>query len=108
MDYYAAQLAAHLSDVNILETDESQRIERQFNRSFWSPDTVRSLRFDFDFVRRLRRIDEPLHFPNHHLARYGNFLSVPYVVTVHDLIRYFDLQRRQPSSTAPTWSTGRI
>lgn len=96
MDYYAAQLAAHLSDVNILETDESQRIERQFNRSFWSPDTVRSLRFDFDFVRRLRRIDEPLHFPNHHLARYGNFLSVPYVVTVHDLIRYFDLQRRQP------------
>ncbi|TAK76129.1 MAG: glycosyltransferase family 1 protein [Dehalococcoidia bacterium] len=96
MDYYAAQLAAHLPDVDLFETDESQRIERQFNRSFWSPETVRSLRVDVGFVRRLRRLEGPLHFPNHHLARYGNFLSVPYVVTVHDLIRYFDLQRRQP------------
>lgn len=30
--------------------------------------------------------------PNHHLGRYGNFLNVPFIITVHDLIRYFDLK----------------
>ena len=29
--------------------------------------------------------------PNHHLGRYGNFLRAPYIITVHDLIRYFDM-----------------
>ncbi|MBA7496025.1 D-inositol 3-phosphate glycosyltransferase [subsurface metagenome] len=30
--------------------------------------------------------------PNQHFGRYGNFLKVPYIITVHDLIRYFDLK----------------
>ncbi len=103
MDYYAAELAAHLPEIPILATDESRRIESQFNAPLWSKDTLRGLRNDVDFVRRLRAIDEPLHFPNHHLARYGLFLDVPYVVTVHDLIRYFDMHRHQPLIHRPNW-----
>jgi glycosyltransferase involved in cell wall biosynthesis len=34
---------------------------------------------------------DSVHLPNHHLGRYGNFLRVPYVITVHDLIRYLDV-----------------
>ena len=49
---------------------------------------------DLDHVRLLRGASGRLvHFPHHHLARYGRFLSRPYGVTVHDLIRFFDLKR---------------
>ncbi|MEI6137504.1 MAG: glycosyltransferase family 1 protein, partial [Chloroflexota bacterium] len=96
MDQYASELSSRLPEVSVLATDESQRIERQFNRSLWSLDSLRALRADINVVKCLRQIDEPLHFPNHHLARYARFLDVPYVVTVHDLIRYFDLSRHEP------------
>jgi len=33
-----------------------------------------------------------VHIPNQHLGRYGKFLKMPYIITVHDLIRYFDLK----------------
>ena len=103
MDQYASELAARMPEIPLLETDESRRIERQFNRSMWSLDSFRSLRLDAGFVKRLRKVGEPLHFPNHHLARYGMFLNVPYVVTVHDLIRYFDMHRHQPLIHRPNF-----
>jgi glycosyltransferase involved in cell wall biosynthesis len=96
MDLYAAELSARMPDVPILEAEKQKRLERLFNRSLLSLDSLRSLRVDYDFVKRLRDVGEPLHFPSHHMARYGMFLQTPYIVTVHDLIRYFDLQRHQP------------
>lgn len=44
------------------------------------------------FVARLRAPRRALHIPNHHLARYARFVDHPYAITVHDLIRLFDLR----------------
>lgn len=96
MDLYAAELSARMPEVPILEAEKHKRLQRLFNRLLLSIDSLRLLRVDYDFVKRLRDVDEPLHFPSHHMARYGMFLRTPYVVTVHDLIQYFDLQRHQP------------
>ncbi|MFA7249992.1 MAG: glycosyltransferase family 1 protein [Dehalococcoidia bacterium] len=104
MDQYASELAVRLPEIPVLATDESRRVEGEFNRPLASLDLLRSLRSDAGFVRRLRRLGEALHFPNHHLARYGLFMRVPYIVTVHDLIRYFDLQRRRPFIHRPNLS----
>ncbi len=96
MDQYAAALAERLPEVRQLQTSVYERSVRRFNQSLLSPGNLRSLYLDVEFVRQLRREEEPVHFPNHHLARYGRFLKMPYVVTVHDLIRYFDLRRKTP------------
>jgi cellulose synthase/poly-beta-1,6-N-acetylglucosamine synthase-like glycosyltransferase len=52
-------------------------------------------------VRALRRLDGPVHLPNHHLARYGPLAGRPYVVTVHDLIRWTDQGRECPFISRP-------
>lgn len=96
MDQYATALAEHLPGIRQLPTSVYERSVRRFNESLLSAGTLRSLYLDVEFVRLLRRQEEAVHFPNHHLARYGRFLKAPYVVTVHDLIRYFDLQRHTP------------
>ncbi len=96
MDQYASALAERLPEVRQLPTTVYERSVRRFNQSLFSPGTLRSLYLDIEFVRLLRRQEDAIHFPNHHLARYGRFLNVPYVVTVHDLIRYFDLRRKTP------------
>jgi glycosyltransferase involved in cell wall biosynthesis len=56
-------------------------------RAFWE---------DWRFVRTLNRLGSIVHLTNHHLGRYGLFLKVPYIITVHDLIRYFDLNGGEP------------
>ncbi|MFA7249207.1 MAG: glycosyltransferase family 1 protein [Dehalococcoidia bacterium] len=101
MDLYATALAEQLNGVRELSTDVYARSARRFNVPLISPDAVRALRADMRFMRDLRSVQEPVHFPNHHLARYGHVLRVPYVVTVHDLIRYFDLHRRVPLIDRP-------
>jgi glycosyltransferase involved in cell wall biosynthesis len=61
-------------------------------------------------IRRLRAFDAPLlHLTSHHLARYGPFLRTPYVVTVHDLMRYRDWRERgahPPLIEGPTLRDG--
>lgn len=96
MDQYASALAERLPEVRQLPTSVYESSVRRFNQSLLSMGTLRSLFLDVEFVRLLRRQEEAIHFPNHHLARYGRFLTAPYVVTVHDLIRYFDLRRKTP------------
>ena len=91
MDLYVTQLAQHL-DVPKLYSDVYENIAELFHVSWLSRDTLRAVREDWRFVRQLNRLDDLIHLPNHHLGRYGNFLRCPFVITVHDLIRYFDLQ----------------
>src|SRR5207245_4927092 len=69
-----------------------QQVAELFNVPLLSRTAGRAIWQDVEFIRTLRRVREALHLPNQHLGRYGSFLSVPYVVTVHDLIRYFDLK----------------
>ena len=92
MDKYAQRLAAHL-DVDKVDTDVYQRTAELFNVPCVGRTSLAGFWSDLRFIRRLRNLDARLvHLPNHHLGRYGVFLSSPYVVTVHDLIRYFDLR----------------
>lgn len=91
MDRYSQKLAQRLA-VPKLETDIYQRSADRFGVRLMSGAALDTLGVDVAFVRRLRQVRaELLHLPNHHLGRYGRVLGRPYVITVHDLIRYFDL-----------------
>jgi glycosyltransferase involved in cell wall biosynthesis len=100
LDYYAQKLAEHLP-VPKLYTDVYGRSREVFNVPLASAAAARAAWGDAAFVRRLRVTDGVIHLPNHHLARYGPFVSRPYVVTVHDLIRQFDARGREPLIHAP-------
>lgn len=91
MDRYSQKLAQHLR-VPKLFTDVYQRVAELFNIPCLSPKALKALWWDIRFVHRLRRLGDAVHLPNHHLGRYALFLRQPYVITVHDLIRYFDLR----------------
>jgi glycosyltransferase involved in cell wall biosynthesis len=99
MEQLGSQLASHL-DVRRLRTDIYERSAEQFNVG--ATKALLSALHDAAFIRRLRRLRGIVHFPNHHLARYGMFLHTPYVVTVHDLIRHFDCGGRAPLIHRPT------
>jgi glycosyltransferase involved in cell wall biosynthesis len=93
LDRCACELAARL-DVRAVEIDGYVRTGDLFGVPLLSRRSLQLLVADLDHVRLLRGASGRLvHFPHHHLARYGRFLSRPYVVTVHDLIRFFDLTR---------------
>ena len=91
MDIYARKLAEHL-DVPKLYSDIYPKVAEQFNIPALSPAALKALWQDWHFIRKLNKLDGIVHLPNHHLGRYGFFLKVPYIITVHDLIRYFDLK----------------
>src|SRR5215207_3901664 len=100
MDQYAQQLADHLT-VAKLSTDVYQRVAELFNVPLLSRTAITAAWQDGQFIRTLRGVRDAVHLPNHHLGRYGCFISVPYIVTVHDLIRYFDLKGSGPFIHAP-------
>ena len=91
MDFYAEKLAEKL-DVPKVYTDIYQRIAQRFNTSWFSLGALRAIGEDWHLLRRLNRLNGIIHLPNQHLGRYGFFLKTPYIITVHDLIRYFDLK----------------
>ena len=74
-----------------LHTDIYQRIRRLFNRPVLSHHTIEGTHLLVGFVKKLREFAEIPHLPNQHLGRFGYFLKKPFVITVHDLARYFDL-----------------
>jgi len=90
LDMYSRRLAENLN-VAVLRTGMYRGIERRFNISWLSPASVSALWLDRCFVSKLNRTRDIVHLPNHHLGRYGNFLKIPFIITVHDLIRYFDM-----------------
>jgi glycosyltransferase involved in cell wall biosynthesis len=101
MDRYSQKLAEHLP-VEKLDTDIYQRSAELKKIPALSVSSVRGFATDAHFVRRLRKLAASLvHLPNHHLARYGNLLRAPYVVTVHDLIRHFDAEGTRVFIHAP-------
>ncbi len=94
MDRYGQHLAEHLAvghrDVAHLEVDLQGASAGRFGR----PASWRTVAGDAALARRLRAAPGLLHLTHHHLARYGLALRRPYVVTSHDLIRWFDLTGR--------------
>jgi glycosyltransferase involved in cell wall biosynthesis len=93
MERLAAELARHLA-ARTLITDIYDRSAEQFNLGWRRAPRLAGR--DVAFIRRLRRLRGIVHFPNHHLARYGTFLREPFIVTVHDLIRHFDCRGGPP------------
>jgi glycosyltransferase involved in cell wall biosynthesis len=93
MDLYSRKLAQHLR-VPKFFSDIYQRVAEQFNVPLFSCASLRSLWEDMRFLCALKRLGDAVHFPNHHMGRYALFLGRPYIITVHDLIRYFDLRGR--------------
>ncbi|MGH3006054.1 MAG: hypothetical protein ACRDOS_09180, partial [Gaiellaceae bacterium] len=83
LDRYGCELAARL-DVRAVEIDGYVRTGDLFGVPLLSGRSLQLLVADLDHVRLLRGASGRLvHFPHHHLARYGRLLSRPYVVTVH-------------------------
>ncbi len=91
MDMYPCKLVENL-DVPLLRTDICQRNAELFNISWFSPDALRVIGEDWHFVRILNKLGDIVHLPMQHFGRYGNFLKMSYIITVHDLIRYLDLK----------------
>jgi len=91
MDMYSHRLAENL-DVPVFSTDIYQKSVRSHNISWLSLGAVRAIWQDWHFVRALNKLEDIVHFPNQHFGRYASFLRIPYIITVHDLIRYFDLK----------------
>jgi glycosyltransferase involved in cell wall biosynthesis len=78
-------------DVAKIRSDIYRGNAELFNTSFFGWRAVKSAWRDWRFIRMLKQMDGVVHLPNHHLGRYGTFLKSPYIVTVHDLIRFLDL-----------------
>ena len=90
-DIYSQKLAEKLS-VPKIYTAIYQKCCELFNVSFFSKASVRTAWHDVRFIRMLNKLNGIVHLPNQHLGRYGFFLRTPHIITVHDLIRYFDLK----------------
>jgi len=91
MDSYSQKLAENL-DIPKAYTDIYQRIREEFNISWFSREALKAIPQDWNFIRRLNKLKGIIHLPNQHFGRYRNFLKLPYIITVHDLIRYLDLE----------------
>ncbi len=91
MDSYSQKLAENL-DIPKAHTDIYQGIREELNISWFSREALKAIPRDWNFTRRLNKLKDIIHLPNQHFGRYGNFLKGPYIITVHDLIRYLDLK----------------
>lgn len=91
LDRYSQALAAHLK-VPIIDTNIYQQNIKLFNCRWCSRKALAAHARDMKFALRLRQLHSPVHLPNHHLGRYANALREPFLITVHDLIRYFDMR----------------
>jgi glycosyltransferase involved in cell wall biosynthesis len=91
MDRYSQALAAHLP-VPVVDTDIYQRNAALFNCGWLNQKSLGSYTRDIEFALNLRKLAAPVHLPNQHMGRYANALKAPYLITVHDLIRYFDMR----------------
>ncbi len=100
MDTYAYKLAEKL-DVPVVCTDIYQKLRQSRNVSWLSPPAIKAFWHNWRLVRMLNKLGHSVHLPNHHLGRYGNFLRVPYIITVHDLIRYFDMDGEETFIRSP-------
>ena len=100
MDTYAYKLAEKL-DVPVVCTDIYQKLRQSRNISWLSPRAIKTIWHNWRLVRMLNKLGDSVHLPNHHFGRYGNCLRVPYIITVHDLIRYFDMEGEDPFIRSP-------
>jgi glycosyltransferase involved in cell wall biosynthesis len=100
LDLYSQKLAAQLP-VRTIATEAYRNGAKLFEAPLFRAATARAIGSETSLAWRLRREHTPLHLPNHHCGRYGAFCEQPYVITVHDLMRMFDIHSRTPLICRP-------
>ena len=90
LDLYSMRLARYL-DVPVIRTDIYQRVFERFNKPLLSLSTLDEIRETWQFARKMDAAEGIPHFPSHHFGRVGFMMKKPFIITVHDLIRYFDM-----------------
>lgn len=93
MDRYGQELATRL-EVRTLRLGLRRAGAVCFGVPLASPAALAGTAEDLAVAVRLRRERGLLHLTHHHLARYAALRGRPFVVTVHDLIRWHDLTGR--------------
>ena len=93
MDLYSLRLSRYLR-VPTLHTDIYQKVSEQFGRSVVSSSMFRNTLLVINFLGKLNGMEGIPHLPNHHLGRFGYFLKKPFIITVHDVIRYLDIKNK--------------
>ncbi len=83
MDLHAQKLSKRL-DVPKVYSDIYQHIRERFNISWLLREALTAVLDDWNFIKLLNKLSGVVHLPNQHLGRYGNFLKIPYIMTVHD------------------------
>jgi glycosyltransferase involved in cell wall biosynthesis len=84
IDSYGAKLS-HQLDVPSLCIG----LREPFDIPLFSLESISSFKRDWRVIKTLSQ-QKILHLTHHHLGRYMNFVKVPCIITVHDLIRQFD------------------
>jgi glycosyltransferase involved in cell wall biosynthesis len=108
MNHHSQHLAKALKESFPVITTDAPGDLAEFRGTEGAAPGLRSVRARRGFLGRVRRLGRPVHFPNHHFARFGPDLRKPYVVTVHDLIRHHDAAGGAPYIHAPTRSERRL
>ena len=113
-DRYSKHLAERATGP-VLWTDIYEKVARRFGVHDWDTESIGAYRQErefFDMIALNKRDGgkvDCVHYTNHHLARYGLHVGIPYIVTVHDTIRFFDLsgadnryvRRHEPYASRP-------
>jgi len=94
LDLYSKMLSASLHTIPAMPSNIYLVSAGLFGVFALGIKPLKALLSDYRFVKALNREKAKIvHLPNHHLGRYINFLKKKCVVTVHDLIRFFDMKR---------------
>lgn len=101
LDTYAQELAKRLPRSKIY-TNYFQTITKSLNLLL-PLNLMKNLLNDWRVVRFLNSQNAILHFPHQHFGRFGHFLQKPFIITCHDLLKYFDLKRTGMFFQNPTF-----
>ncbi|RLI30576.1 MAG: glycosyltransferase family 1 protein [Candidatus Hecatellales archaeon] len=91
LDLYSLRLSRYLN-VPKLHTNLYSKIAETFGSSLLKPSTLRMFLEVCRFSRALRKLPGIPHLPNHHMGRFTLKLEKPFIITVHDVMRYLDIE----------------
>ena len=100
LDFYAQELAQKLL-CEKLYTDYFEEVSRN-SKSPWIINFAKSVKNDWRLIGQFNKQGGILHLPNQHFGRFGFFLKKPFIITCHDLLKYFDLKRKGVFFQKPT------
>lgn len=104
-DRYGEALAERLA-VDVVRIDKVQAGTDRFGLRLLDVEALRSITGAARTAGRLRRASGLVHLTHHHLGRYGPWLRRPFLLTVHDLIRWWDGRLDSPLIRTPTRADG--